>query len=69
MARVAQKAPHWEGTALRDDDFEELSMDQYRGVCDAGWLPLPLPPFTFLSPPSLSAAGHYLVLFFYPNDL
>ena len=33
MARVQQPAPHWSGTAVIDDDFEEISLDQYKGAC------------------------------------
>ena len=33
MARVQQPAPYWSGTAVIDDDFEEISLDQYKGAC------------------------------------
>jgi alkyl hydroperoxide reductase subunit AhpC len=31
MARVRHPAPFWSGTALWNDDFEELSLDNYKG--------------------------------------
>ena len=30
-ARVQMPAPHWKGMAVMDDDFEEISLDHYRG--------------------------------------
>ena len=32
MARVRHPAPFWSGTALWNDDFEELSLDNYKGI-------------------------------------
>lgn len=37
MARVQQPAPHWAGTAVIDNDFEEISLDQYKGMCVCMW--------------------------------
>ena len=60
-ARVTFPAPHWSGTAVLNDDFEEISLDQFKGwpaVLVGGWS-------ICLS----FSAGKYLVFFFYPNDL
>lgn len=51
MATVRKPAPFWSGTALWKDEFEELSLDQYRGQ----YLVLFFYPndFTFVCPTEL----------------